>query len=94
MTIRFLWDPRKATRNSRDHKVSFVEAATVFQDSRARIFDDDDHSEDEYREIIVGYSNRSRLLIVSYTERDNVIRIISARKADRGEHENYNKTTR
>ena len=79
-------------RNSREHKVSFVEAATVFQDSQARIFDDDDHSEDEYREIIVGCSNRSRLLVVSYTERDNVIRIISARKADRGENENHNKT--
>lgn len=89
MGIRFQWDPQKAVRNAQKHGVTFAEAATVFQDPLAYIFDDEKHSEQEYRELIIGHSNQSRLLIVSFTERANRIRIISARKADQGEREDY-----
>jgi uncharacterized DUF497 family protein len=92
--IRFQWDPRKGTQNERKHAVSFSEAATVFRDPNAQLFDDDDHSQVEHREIIIGYSDRNRLLVVSFVERDDVIRVISARKVDRGEHENYEKASR
>lgn len=92
--IRFLWDPRKATQNERKHAVSFLEAATVFSDPYAYIFDDDSHSQVEHREIIIGYSDRNRLLVVSFVERDDAIRVISARKADRGEYEDYKKASR
>ena len=57
-------------------------------------FDDEDHSEEEYREIIIGHSIRHRLLVVSFTERGDVIRIISARKADREEREDYENAKR
>ena len=90
MNIRFSWDSRKAVRNRRVHDgVTFEEAATVFRDLTAFIFDDDEHSGEEYRELIIGHSTQNRLLIVSFTERDNVIRIISARKADAGEQRAY-----
>ena len=69
--------------------VTFEEAATVFRDPTAFIFDDDEHSDEEYRELIVGHSTRNRLLIISFTESDDVIRIISARKADAGEQRAY-----
>jgi uncharacterized protein len=95
MSIRFAWDRRKAARNSADHEgVTFEEAATVFRDPLAAIFDDHEHSEQEYRELIIGYSHRNRLLIVSFTERDEVIRIISARKADTDERTTYEQSKR
>jgi uncharacterized DUF497 family protein len=65
----FEWDPRKAGSNLKKHGVSFAEALTVFSDPAARIFDDLDHSVDERREIIIGYSRRPRLLIVGFAER-------------------------
>lgn len=90
MSIRFSWDGRKAARNHKVHDgVTFEEAATVFRDPAAYIFDDDEHSDEEYRELIIGHSTRNRLLIVSFTERDDVIRIISARKVDAGEQRAY-----
>jgi hypothetical protein len=92
MSLSFEWDAQKAIRNKKKHRVTFKEATTVFKDALALIFDDDEHSEEEYREIIIGHSNRGRLLIVSFTERDDMIRIISARKADRGEREDYGRT--
>ena len=85
----FEWDAQKAAVNERKHRVSFAEAATVFGDRLAAIFDDPDHSSDELREIIVGHSNRERLLIVSFTEREGAIRIISARKATPRERRDY-----
>jgi uncharacterized DUF497 family protein len=94
MSIRFQWDPEKATRNASKHGVPFVEAATVFQDPLAFIFDDEEHSAEEYREIIIGHSKRDRLLVVAFTERDDVIRIISARKANRKEREGYENARR
>jgi hypothetical protein len=94
MSIRFQWDPQKADRNATKHGVTFLEAATVFQDPLAFIFDDEEHSDEEHREIIVGHSTRHRLLIVSFTEREEVIRIISARRADREEREDYESANR
>ena len=89
MTPQFSWDRRKAIANESKHGVTFEEAASVFRDSTAAIFDDDRHSEDEYREAIIGHSEQYRLLIVSFTERDAVIRIISARKATKSEQRDY-----
>ena len=95
MGVQFAWDPKKAVRNIKKHEgITFEEAATIFRDQLAFIFDDETHSEDEYREIIIGYSDRNRLLIVSFTEQDDVIRIISARKADAEERTDYEKAKR
>ena len=85
----FEWNSRKAASNLRRHGVSFEETSTVFSDPLARIFDDEDHSSRERREIIVGHSVRNRLLLVSFVERGDVIRIISARKATRNERKDY-----
>lgn len=79
--MQFEWDPRKADANARKHGVTFSDAIPVFADPLARIFDDRDHSEDERRELIVGYDALQRLLIVSFTERGDNVRIISARRA-------------
>ncbi len=81
----------KADFNLRKHEVSFEEATTVFYDDFARVIYDPDHSEDEDRFIIIGMSNTTRLLIVAhcYRENDEVIRIISARKAEKPEAAQY-----
>jgi uncharacterized DUF497 family protein len=90
MGLRFEWDQDKAASNEKKHRVTFDEASTVFADSLAVIFDDEEHSIDETREIIIGHSDFSRLLLVSFTERGkDVIRIISARKATKKERRNY-----
>jgi uncharacterized DUF497 family protein len=89
MAASFQWDPRKAASNLKRHGVSFQEAISVFSDPLARIFDDADHATDEQREIIIGHSARQRLLLVSFTEREDVIRIISARKATKNERKDY-----
>jgi uncharacterized protein len=90
MSLVFEWDARKAKANQRKHGVSFDEACTVFDDSLARIFPDEDHSNGEQREIIVGYSMLDRLLLVSFTERvRDRVRIISSRKATRKEQKHY-----
>lgn len=83
------WDENKAERNLAKHRVSFEEAKTVFDDPLYVDFYDPDHSEDEERYLLVGASNQKRLLIVSYTERGNSIRIISAREVTRAEREAY-----
>ena len=85
----FTWDPAKARANLRKHGVSFDEAATVFTDPLARIHDDPDHSEGEFREIIVGFSTATRLLLVSFTERGDMVRIIHARVADTRERKRH-----
>ena len=71
----FDWDTNKAEKNLSKHQVSFDEAKTVFNDPLYIDFYDPDHSEDEERYLIVGISNQGSLLIVSYTERGNLIRI-------------------
>lgn len=87
--MEFEWDDTKAVRNLSKHRVSFDEAKTVFDDPLYVDFYDPDHSDDEERYLIVGESNRARLLIVSYTERRGSIRIISAREVTRSEREAY-----
>jgi hypothetical protein len=81
--IEFAWDRRKARSNLAKHGVSFEEAQTVFQDESARLIDDPDHSENEDRFVLLGYSLQARCLIVShcYRQSDSVIRLISARRA-------------
>jgi len=87
--MRFEWDPTKAAKNLKDHKASFNEAATIFSDLLGVTVPDPDHSDEEDRLIIVGLSYRSRLLIVSHTENEDVIRIISARELTPREREQY-----
>ena len=81
--MEFIWDSEKAKSNLKKHKISFEEAVTVFYDPLARITDDPDHSIEEERLIIIGYSQKSNLLFVVhvYKESEQIIRIISARKA-------------
>jgi uncharacterized protein len=85
----FEWDKSKATANLKKHGVSFEEAKSVFDNLLAVIFDDEAHSVGEKREIIIGHSRNNRLLLISFTERPNAIRIISARLATRRERKNY-----
>jgi uncharacterized DUF497 family protein len=85
----FEWDPKKARSNEVKHAVSFEEAITVFADPLARIFKDTAHSEGEQREIIVGHSKERHLILVSFTGTDDIIRILSARKATRMERKDY-----
>jgi hypothetical protein len=87
--MKFKWDPHKAESNLSKHGVSFEEAKTVFDDPLYVDFYDPDHSEHEERYLIVGNSDLGRLLIVSYTERDNSMRLISAREVTRTEQEAY-----
>ncbi len=87
--MQFEWDENKAASNLSKHGVSFEEAKTVFDDPLYVDFFDPDHSDEEERYLIVGKSNRGRLLIVSYTERGNSIRLISARVVTRAEGEAY-----
>ena len=89
--IRFEWDNRKNSINKKKHGVSFEEAKTVFYDKKARIIFDPDHSEDEDRFIIVGISIRLKVLVVChyYKESNEIIRIISARKATKSEEKQY-----
>ncbi len=79
MELEFEWDERKDKANQIKHGVSFEEATTVFDDPLSLNFDDPDHSRGEERYIIIGLSNQSRLLFVSHTDRNNKIRLISAR---------------
>ena len=87
--MKFEWDEQKASKNLSNHKVLFEEAITIFNDQLYIDFFDPDHSDNESRYIRIGLSNKSRLLIVSYTERNHVIRIISAREATNREQEDY-----
>ena len=90
--ITFAWDENKNRINKQKHKVSFEEAQTVFYDEDAILFDDPKNSNDEERFLIIGFSEKARLCIVShcYRENDSIIRIISARKATGSETAFYN----
>ena len=95
MPLTFEWDADKAASNIAKHGVTFDEARTVFGDPLAVIFDDEEHSVHELREIIIGHSVLRRLLLVSFTEHsDEVVRIISARKANKRERKDYEEGTR
>lgn len=89
--IRFQWDERKNAENNRKHGVWFHEARTVFYDDRALLIGDPDHSDDEDRFVLIGMSLTLRTLVVChcYREDDEIIRIISARKASRLERAEY-----
>jgi hypothetical protein len=89
MSLRFQWDSRKAASNLRVHGVSFREATTVFADPLSITISDPDHSTAEMRFVDIGVSNLGRLLVVSYTERSDEVRVISARRATRNEREQY-----
>ncbi len=89
MSLKFEWDRKKAAFNLSGHNVPFEEALTVFGDPLARIFDDEDHSIKEQREIIIGHSVKRRLLVVCFTAQEDSVRIFSARKATRRERKDY-----
>jgi uncharacterized DUF497 family protein len=90
----FEWDPTKARQNSRQHRVSFERAATIFLDPNAVSVFDEQHSQDEERWVTLGLDRTGALLVVSHTYREEteasaMIRIISARKATRNEAKHY-----
>ena len=91
MVLRFEWDPKKAAANLDEHKVSFEEATTVFGDPLGRITDDPRHSVGERRFVLLGRSDQQQFLAVMFTERREVIRIISARYATGVERREYEK---
>ena len=92
MALEFEWDSAKADTNLKEHGVSFDEATTVFRDALSITISDPDHSGSEVRFIDIGMSHRMQLLVVSYTERQDRIRIISARRATRTERKSYEET--
>lgn len=94
MSLEFEWDPKKAEANYACHGIDFEEALTVFRDPLARIFEDEEHSENERREIIIGHSVKQRLILVCFAVRRTRIRIISARKATRLERKDYEENIR
>lgn len=89
--IKFEWDENKNTINKRKHGISFEEAQTVFRDEEALVIDDPDHSQEEERFIILGFSEKANLLVVCHCYRasDSIMRLISARKATRTEQGYY-----
>jgi len=89
--LRFEWDARKSRTNLRLHGVSFEEASTAFLDENAILIDDPDHSVAEERFVLLGLSSSLRLLVVChcYRKQADVVRIVSAWKADRREHQDY-----
>jgi uncharacterized protein len=91
--VRFEWDPRKSRANKAKHGVSFEEARTAFLDEHARVIPDPQHSDEEDRFVLLGLSVQLRVLVVChcYREADQIIRIISARRADPTERRQYAK---
>jgi uncharacterized protein len=89
--IDFSWDEGKNRENLRKHGISFEEASTAFSDENARLKHDPDHSQDEDRFILLGFSAKLRLIVVSHVYRQDgqQIRIVSARKATRNERKQY-----
>ncbi len=89
--LRFVWDEKKDAVNRRKHGISFEEAKTAFYDEKATVYYDPDHSFGEDRFILLGISFRRRVLVVCHCHRENdtVIRLISARKADKDEERTY-----
>jgi uncharacterized DUF497 family protein len=87
--VDYEWGEEKAKVNLEKHGISFDESKTVFDDPLYVDFYDPDHSYDEHRYIIVGESSQGRFLLVSYTERDGMIRLISAREVTPAERKTY-----
>ncbi|PSB36255.1 hypothetical protein C7B69_04820 [filamentous cyanobacterium Phorm 46] len=91
--MKFQWDSNKASSNAKKHGVSFEEAVTVFGDPLAITISDHDHSVGEFRLLTIGQSKLQRLLVVSHTEREGEVRLISARLATRQERKSYESGT-
>ena len=89
MALLFEWDSRKAQSNKKKHGITFEEASTVFGDILSITIDDPVHSVGEDRFVTVGTSVNERLIVAAHTEHDDIIRIISARKATRNERNQY-----
>ena len=89
MSFEFEWDSKKAKANTKKHGVTFEEGTSVFADPLAKIFNDEDHSYKEKREIIIGHSTNQRLILVSFTQVGTRIRLISAREATLMERRDY-----
>ena len=91
MSLHFEWDRAKSKANALKHDVTFNEAASVFYDERGLLVGDPDHSEQEDRFLLLGMSREVRLLVVAhcYREASGAIRLISARRANRGEQRQY-----
>ncbi len=89
----FVWNTKKARRNLAKHGVSFKEAAEAFGDTLAVVKPDPDHSGQEERKILVGNSARGLLVVVAYTDRKALVRLISARRATRRERKTYEEET-
>jgi len=91
--LRFEWDKRKASANLRKHGVRFEEAESVFSDEHALLLEDPEHSGDEDRFLLLGLSAALRTLVVChcYRKDDDVIRIVSARKATQMERRQYSR---
>jgi uncharacterized DUF497 family protein len=87
--VEFEWDPQKDRENQLKHGIAFEEASSVFGDSFAITIDDPDHSAHEQRFLTTGYSNRQRLVIVAHTDRDDRVRLISARGVTAAERHVY-----
>ncbi len=89
--IKFEWDNNKARTNIEKHGITFNEASTVFLDENAVLFDDPEHSTEEERFMLLGMSSQAKMLIVChcYRSADDIIRIISARKATKAETQQY-----
>src|SRR5258706_16419400 len=93
--MKFDWAPQKAVSTLRKHGITFEEAMTVFKDTLALIFDDEEHSQAEHREIIIGTSTLNRIILVCFVERvADTIRIISARRATKNEIRDYEENAR
>lgn len=91
--MRFEWDPEKALTNLEKHGVSFEEAATAFGDPLSATIGDPDHSQEEDRYILLGETYQGRLVVVVHTDREETVRIISARLATRRERKSYEQKT-
>jgi uncharacterized protein len=93
MELTFEWDEEKDLASQKKHGVSFDEAKSVFSDPRSITISDEQHSDEEDRYIDIGFSSHGRLIVVSYTEREPNIRIISCRKATKSERQAYEQAT-
>ena len=89
MILEFEWDGHKAVENLKNHRVSFDEAKSVFNDPLLLTFPDPEHSDEEHRSINIGISSHSRVLLVVFTDRKGKVRVISSRKATAKERKLY-----
>ena len=92
--MKFEWNTDKARRNVQKHGVSFSEALSVFKDVLSLTYSDTDHSAEEDRFLIIGLSSSENVLVISHTYRNDVVRIISARKATKKERYFYDNEAR